>query len=166
MRRVGSIWVWSHRSTKLVRAKMAKTLAGSFVVYEHEEGEPLHELAEGQFASVFRRGQPMALSETSTLLRAVGASRYTQGERSESERLLGRCCYAGGLLKAGYLCPALVVVADGPRVGLLARTKRSSIIERRVETVCPTWWTGMYPSFSAWLWAGTAKWNPNREPNT
>jgi len=163
VRRLGNVWVWSHRSKKLARAKIAKTKAGSFIAYDHEENEPFHELSEGQFVSVFRRGQPVPVAEAAIMLRASGLSRYQVGSQGPAVPLLGRCCYAGGLLPNGYLCPAVVVVADGARVGLLARTKQG-VVERPVETVCPTWWAGLYPQLGAWLWGGQAKWNPKREP--
>lgn len=151
MKRLGPCWSWRKA---LTLGEAWRTKRGCVVV-RYEDG-PLVELDEGRIAPVYKQGKPVPVTDARLLLQAVGAQRYELGALGTSRDHLGRCVYAGGLLPGGILSPALVVTADGDRVGLLTRTS-GAIVERDADTVCAAW--PKATALTAWLWTETKFWN-------
>lgn len=165
MKRLGAAWAWSRPAKILVRIDAWKTIAGSFVVRNVDgASDALRELREGQFAPVYKSGQPVTTDEARLLFQSVGLDRrFRLSDLGPGSKHVGRCCYAGGLSRDGFLVPAMCAMAEGERVWLITRTSKG-LAERDVKTICPAWWLGQHKTVTSWLWTGTACWNTRREP--
>lgn len=166
MKHLGMAWAWARSKKELVKIEVWKTSAGSFVVRDVAADRAtgtLRELREGQFARAYKSGQPVTVDEAKTLLRSVGLdARFRSSDMGPASAFVGRCCYAAGLTRDGFLLPAVCAMGEGKRVWLITRTS-AGLVERETKAVCPAWWLGKHDAMASWLWTGTACWNERRD---